>query len=79
MSFLLTHGGSLGNHFPPLVVLPGGDEVTTNPSFPLFHLDSQGRTCFTEDEAKAASDHLADMGFLPHQLARIATTPFLIP
>lgn len=63
--------------FPPLVTLPGGDSVAT--SFPYFHIDSQGKACFTEEEATAASRHLIDMDFLGHLKARINTTTFHLP
>jgi len=70
------------DEFPHLVVLPGGDDNTTTTgttSSPYFNLDSQGNSCFTEDEAEAASQHLIDMWFLNHLVSRVSTTPFLFP
>lgn len=42
-----------GDDYPMLMTLPGGNDIAR--SHPFFHIDSKGASCFTLDEARAAS------------------------
>jgi hypothetical protein len=68
-----------GYNFPDVVVLPGADDVASTIPGAYFHLDSDGGSCFTAEEAEAASAHLLEMDFLAHVQSRTQGTPFLLP
>lgn len=45
----------------------------------LYHIDESGRSCFTSDEARRASAHLAAGDFLGRLVRRVNTTAFVLP
>lgn len=64
---------------PAMRLLPGAKDVRSKTEGAFFHVDSRGSTCFSKEEAAAASQHLIDMGFLQHVQSRITHTAFHIP
>lgn len=46
---------------------------------PLFHYDAYQNSCFTADEARRTSAHLAAGDFLGHLVRRVNTTAFVLP
>ena len=55
----------------------GGDAEEVHAA--LYHIDDSGRSCFTSDEARRASAHLADGDFLGRLVRRVNTTAFVLP